>query len=146
MRASLVARLVENGIPVVGHVGLLPQNVKAMGGYKVQGREDASADTLVEDAKALESAGASLVVIEGVPAGVGKRITDAVRIPTIGIGAGGDCDGQILVVHDLLGMYPDLKPRFVKRYAELGESMLDALKTYRQEVEDGGFPGDEHVY
>ena len=146
MRASLVARLVENGIPVVGHVGLLPQNVKAMGGYKVQGREDASADTLVEDAKALEAAGASLIVIEGVPAEVGKRITDAVRIPTIGIGAGGDCDGQILVVHDLLGMYPDLKPRFVKRYAELGESILDALKTYRKEVEDGAFPGDEHVY
>lgn len=145
-RAPVVRALVENGIPVMGHIGLTPQSVRAMGGYKVQGRSDEDAQRLKEDAVALEEAGIFSLVLEGMPATLAAGITSAISIPTVGIGAGPDCDGQVLVIHDLLGMFGDFQPRFVKRYANLGDDMRRAFETYRREVEDGTFPGEEHCY
>ncbi len=145
-RCDLVVRLAENGIPVMGHLGLLPQNVKAMGGYKVQARNEDDADALLADAIALQDAGVFALVLEGIPSEIGARVTEALSIPTIGIGAGPGCDGQILVIHDLLGMFPDLAPKFVKQYAQLGVQISDALTTYRKEVEGGQFPSDEQSY
>ncbi len=145
-RAPVVRALVENGIPVMGHIGLTPQSVRAMGGYKVQGRSEEDAQRLKEDAAALEEAGIFSLVLEGIPAGLAAGITSAISIPTIGIGAGPDCDGQVLVIHDLLGMSGDFQPRFVKRYANLGDDMRLAFEAYRREVEDGTFPGEEHCY
>lgn len=144
-RAATVARLVLNGIPVVGHIGLTPQSVKQMG-YKVQGRDSARAAQLKADAVALQQAGAFALVLEACPPGLAGDITASLRIPTIGIGAGPDCDGQVLVFHDLLGLFPDFTPKFVKRYAGLGDEIDGALRAYADEVKAGTFPGPEHCY
>jgi 3-methyl-2-oxobutanoate hydroxymethyltransferase len=146
IRKDIVETLVRNGIPVLGHIGLTPQSIREMGGYKVQGRASGDAAKLVADAGALTSAGAFAIVLECVPAALGVEITQNVAVPTIGIGAGVGCDGQILVTHDLLGLYSDLAPKFVKRYAELGAEMKTAFETYRDDVADGRFPGEEHAY
>lgn len=145
-RAPTVRALVENGIPVLGHIGLTPQSIQAMGGYKVQGKTSDDARRLADDARALEEAGAFAVVLEGMPAPLGAEITAAVSIPTIGIGAGPGCDGQILVVNDLLGTFGAFKPKFAKRYADLGGEMRKAFDAYKKEVESGAFPGPEHCY
>jgi len=129
-------------IPVMGHVGLTPQSVHRMGGFKVQ----RDAEELLADARAVEAAGAFSLVVEGVPTAVGKAITEMVTIPTIGIGAGPDCDGQVLVWHDLLGLFDGFRPKFVKRYAELGVSAREALAAYCAEVRSGAFPGAEHGF
>jgi len=143
--AETVYRITRAGIPVVGHVGLLPQSVHAMGGFKVQGRGDDAA-RVIRDAKALEQAGAFAVVIEGVPPDVAREITKELSIPTIGIGAGPHCDGQVLVSNDLLGLSLGNSPKFVKRYAELGENAASAVAAYVDEVRKGTFPGREHTY
>jgi 3-methyl-2-oxobutanoate hydroxymethyltransferase len=144
--AETVRALVERGIPVMGHLGLTPQSVHALGGYKVQGRESGAADRLLDDARALEAAGACGMVLELVPAAVAKRITGGLTIPTIGIGAGADCDGQVLVLHDMLGLNESFSPKFLKRYAELGGSVRDAVRVYAEEVRAGRYPGPEHSF
>ena len=144
-RAATIARLVENGIPVLGHIGLTPQSINAMG-YKVQGRQPAEARALVADAGALAKAGVFGLVLECMPPALAGRITRAVPVPTIGIGAGPACDGQILVSHDLLGLYGEVSPRFVKRYADLGAAMRQAFASYKKDVEGGRFPAQEHSY
>lgn len=145
-RADLVRELIENGIPVLGHIGLLPQSVKATGGYKVKGRTEAEAERLVQDARALEDAGAFALVLEGMPADVGSQVTKSITIPTIGIGAGPGCDGQVLVVNDLLGITPPPSPKFVKRYAEIGDTIRKAFEQYKADVESGIFPGPDQQY
>ena len=145
-RAPAIRALVENGVPVLGHVGLTPQSVQALGGFKVQGKLPAEAERIVEDAQAVEAAGAFALVLEAVPAALAPEVTAAVKIPTIGIGAGPGCDGQILVIHDLLGLYGDFKPKFAKRYADLGSAMKKAFEQYKKEVEEGRFPGPENCY
>jgi 3-methyl-2-oxobutanoate hydroxymethyltransferase len=143
---SRVQTIVGAGIPVMGHVGLTPQSATMLGGYRAQGRTAAKAQKLHADARALEAAGCFSVVLEAVPAPVAKRITEALTVPTIGIGAGADCDGQVLVWHDLLGI-SDRKPaRFVRRYAAIGEEIKRALETYAADVRSGAFPADEHTY
>jgi len=145
-RVPLIKALVANGIPVLGHIGLTPQSIKEMGGYKVQGRKSNEARVLVKDAKALEKAGVFAVVLECVPESLGREITKAVKVPVIGIGAGKHCDGQILVTHDTLGLYSDLTPSFAKKYADLGTAMRKAFRSYRSEVETGTFPSREHTF
>ena len=145
-RAPLVEALKQNGIPVLGHIGLTPQSIKQVGGYKVQGRAPEQVAQLLADAAALEAAGCFALVLECVPEPVGQQLTAAVGIPTIGIGAGRYCDGQILVTHDMLGLHSTLTPRFAKRYAELGATMTAAFGAYKAEVEAGTFPSDEHAY
>lgn len=145
-RAPTIRALVENGIPVLGHIGLLPQSVRAMGGYKVQGKTESDAERLVRDAKAIEDAGVFAMVLEGMPSDVAASITKSVQVPTIGIGAGPACDGQVLVVNDMLGMTGKLAPKFVKRYADLGGDMKKAFAAYKKDVQDGKFPGPEHCY
>ena len=137
--------LVERGIPVCGHVGLTPQSVHQFGGYRVQGRGDA-AENVLADARAVEEAGASMVVLEAMPATLGKRISEALRIPTIGIGAGVDCDGQVLVLHDMLDIYPGRKARFVRNFMKDADSVGDAIKRYVSAVKDGSFPAAEHCF
>ncbi len=144
--AEHVRAIVRAGIPVMGHVGLTPQSVHAMGGFRVQGKGEDSAARVVADAKALEQAGAYSIVVEGVPADLARRITDAVEVPTIGIGAGADCDGQILVCYDYLGMVRDLKPKFVKRFAEVGDAIVQATRSYVDEVRSGAFPAPAHCF
>lgn len=144
--AEHVRRIVACGIPVMAHIGLTPQSVHAMGGFRVQGRSAESADSLVEDALALEAAGAFSIVLEGIPSALGARITSALSIPTVGIGAGPSCDGQVLVCYDFLGMYPDLRPRFVKRFAEVGEAIVSATRAYVSEVQGGAFPSEAHSF
>lgn len=134
------------GIPVMGHLGMTPQSVHALGGYKVQGKATDHAATLLDDAKALEAAGAFAIVLEAIPAGVAQRITQAVSIPTIGIGAGPHCDGQVLVLYDLLGLFDDFVPKFVKPYAHLKADALQALRRYKEEVEQGKFPSNSESY
>lgn len=133
---------VEAGIPVMGHIGLTPQSVHLLGGFKVQ----RNADSILADAAAVEEAGAFAVVVESVPADLGAKVTTAVTIPTIGIGAGPGCDGQVLVYHDLLGLFPDFKPKFAKRYADLGSAVKTAVENYCREVRDGTFPAAEHTF
>lgn len=145
-RAATVRAIVEAGIPVMGHIGLRPQAMLAMGGYKVQGRDDASATRLRDDAQAIADAGAFAMVIEGVPSEVGKQITAEFSIPTIGIGAGPDCDGQILVLHDLLGLGFGRTPKFVRRYADVSGVMRDAFARYRADVLSGAFPSEAEGY
>jgi 3-methyl-2-oxobutanoate hydroxymethyltransferase len=145
-RVPTIRALIENGIPVLGHIGLTPQSIHAMGGYKVQGKTEEGADRILADAKAIEEAGVFAMVLEGMPAALASRITAAVGVPTIGIGAGAGCDGQVLVVNDVLGLYGEFKPKFVKRYANLGPEIRKAFDQYRKEVEDGSFPGPEHSY
>ena len=140
--AEAIAACTRADIPVMAHIGLTPQSVHRMGGFKVQ----RDAEALIEDALAVERAGAFSMVVEGVPAELGERITQAVSIPTIGIGAGPSCDGQVLVWHDLLGLYDGLRPKFVKRYAELGTLTHAALAEYCREVRAGTFPGTEHSF
>ena len=144
--AATVERLVHAGIPVMGHVGLTPQSVHALGGYRVQGRTPRDAVRVLNDAKALEEAGAYAIVLEVVPAAVAARITERVGVPTIGIGAGPYCSGQVQVLHDLLGLDPDLKPRHARRFLEGGQLVRDALLRYRAAVEDGGFPTEAESF
>jgi len=144
--ASAIARLVAVGIPVMAHVGLTPQSVHAMGGFKVQGKTAGDAERVLADARAVQEAGAFSVVLEGVPQDLGARITAALTIPTIGIGAGKDCDGQVLVSYDMLGLTPNLRPKFVKRYAELFETARAASVAYADEIQRGVFPGPEHSF
>lgn len=144
--APTVQRLVAAGVPVMGHIGLTPQSVHALGGYRVQGRTAEAAERLLADAVALAAAGAFAIVLELVPAPLARLITREVGVPTIGIGAGADCDGQVLVTHDLLGLYAGHVPRFVKRYADLAPTVQDAVTRYIREVRDGSFPGPEHSF
>src|SRR3954469_2735830 len=140
--AAAVAAITSADIPLVGHVGLTPQSVRRLGGFKVQ----RDAEQLLEDARAIEAAGAFALVVECVPAELGARITAALKIPTIGIGAGPHCDGQVLVTPDLLGLFDDFRPRFVKQYADLGRAVTQAVETYCREVREGAFPGPEHGF
>ena len=141
-RAGTVARMVDAGIPVMGHVGLTPQSVRRLGGFKVQ----RDAEAVLADAKALEEAGVFAMVIECVPADLGQRVTSAMAVPTIGIGAGPGCDGQVLVLHDLLGLEEKVRPRFSKRYAELASAVRDAAGRFAAEVRSGAFPGSENSF
>src|SRR5207244_2440013 len=143
---SRVRAIVAAGIPVMGHVGLTPQSATMLGGFKTQGKTAPAAAQLVEDALALEQAGCFAVVLEAVPSPVAAEITRRLSVPTIGIGAGPDCDGQVLVYHDLLGLSEGHLPRFVKRYASLSREIRDALEAYAGEVRSGAFPDDEHAY
>ncbi|MCX7286040.1 MAG: 3-methyl-2-oxobutanoate hydroxymethyltransferase [Rhodobacterales bacterium] len=143
--AETIAFLTARGVPVMAHVGLTPQSVNTLGGYKVVGR-DGEAEKVMADARAIEAAGAFSVVLEKVPMGLAGRITAALSIPTIGIGAGRDCDGQVLVVDDMLGLFTDFRPKFVKRYAELGKTAEEAIAAYAADVRSGAFPADEHSF
>ena len=143
---SRVLALVGAGIPVMGHVGLTPQSATMLGGFRAQGRTAARAKQLLNEARTLEQAGCFSVVLEAVPARVAARITQELSVPTLGIGSGRDCDGQVLVYHDLLGLYHGKSPRFVKRYAELAPVIEDALERFAADVRSGAFPGDEHTY
>jgi 3-methyl-2-oxobutanoate hydroxymethyltransferase len=144
--AEHVFRIARAGIPVMGHVGLTPQSVHALGGFKVQGRGDEAAEKVLADARALERAGAYAIVLEAVPPDLATRVTAEVGVPTIGIGAGAACDGQVLVCTDLLGMFRGHMPKFAKRYAELGDAVVGAVRAYVEEVQAGVFPGAEHSY
>jgi 3-methyl-2-oxobutanoate hydroxymethyltransferase len=145
-RLELIARLTEAEIPVMGHIGLTPQSVNALGGYRVQGKTTDSAEQLLRDARAVEAAGAFAVVLEAVPRELAAQITRELRIPTIGIGAGPDCDGQILVVHDLLGLTFDQTPKFARKYANVGEIISNAVRGYCEDVRNGSFPSDNESY
>jgi 3-methyl-2-oxobutanoate hydroxymethyltransferase len=138
--------LVERSIPVCAHLGLLPQSVHTLGGFKVQGKSAESAQTLINDAKALQEAGAQLLVLEAIPSELGKKVTEAIQIPTIGIGAGPDCSGQVLVMHDMLGAFPGRSPKFVKNFLTGQSSIEEAFRCYVQEVKTGKFPGPEHCF
>jgi 3-methyl-2-oxobutanoate hydroxymethyltransferase len=144
--AETVRALVERGIPVIGHLGLTPQSVHALGGYRVQGRDAGAADRLLADAKALEVAGVCAIVLELLPSELARSISAALTIPTIGIGAGPGCDGQVLVLHDMLGLNEGFNPKFLKRFAELGEAVRQAVRAYGAEVRDGRYPGREHSF
>ena len=143
--ADTIRFLVERGIPVMAHIGLTPQSVNTMGGFKVQGRDEAAWKVHIDDAKAVADAGAFAVVVEGVVEELADRITEAVDIPTIGIGASANCDGQILVLEDMLGLNP-WTPKFVKVYGQLGPMIEEAVKSYAEEVRDRSFPGKDQVY
>jgi len=144
--AEIVRRIVRAGVPVMGHIGLTPQSVHKLGGYVVQGRTEEKAAKLLADAKALEEAGCYSLILEAMPAEVAAEITRSVSIPVIGIGAGANCDGQVLVIYDLLGMNPDFSPKFVKKYLDLGVLIRDAASKFRDEVRHGVFPSDEHTF
>jgi 3-methyl-2-oxobutanoate hydroxymethyltransferase len=146
LTVSRVLAIVGAGIPVMGHIGLTPQSATMLGGFRAQGRTSSRALQLLEEARTLEQAGCFSLVLEAVPAPVAARITEELTIPTIGIGSGRDCDGQVLVYHDLLGLYQGKEPRFVKRYAELATEIRDAIERYAADVRSGAFPGDEHIY
>ena len=141
-----IQAIVQAGIPVMAHLGLTPQSIHAFGGYKVQGKDEEAARKLIENAKEVEAAGAFAVVLECVPAPLAELVTKQISIPTIGIGAGAGCDGQILVYQDMLGLFSDFSPKFAKRYAELGTAMQEAFKAYVEDVEQGRFPAEEHCY
>lgn len=145
-QAATIEALVKMGVPVMGHVGLTPQSVHQFGGYRIQGRGEADARAVLDDALAVEQSGAFAMVLEGIPVQLAREITQRVSIPTIGIGAGLHCDGQILVVHDMLGLFDDFAPRFVKRYANLRETIGDAVRSYRDEVRTEAFPAEEHTF
>jgi 3-methyl-2-oxobutanoate hydroxymethyltransferase len=145
-RAAVVRALVEAEIPVMGHIGLTPQSVHVMGGYRVQGKRADEARALVEDARALEEAGAFALVLEGMPEAAGRAVTETVSIPTIGIGAGRHCDGQVLVFHDLVGLTPGPLPRFARRYADLAGAIDSAVRRFAADVRSGAFPADSEIY
>jgi 3-methyl-2-oxobutanoate hydroxymethyltransferase len=145
-RLEVIARLTEAEIPVMGHVGLTPQSVNAMGGYRVQGKTAGGAEQLLRDARAVEAAGAFAIVLEGIPRELAAEITHSVHIPTIGIGAGPDCDGQILVLHDMLGLTFQEPPKFARRYASVGEAISQAVREYCADVQSGSFPSDAESY
>lgn len=144
--APLVKRLVDAGIPVMGHIGLKPTHVHLMGGYKIQGRDPQGGKKLLQDAKALEKAGAYAIVLEGIPAKLATKISKSLKIPTIGIGSGNGCDGQVLVIYDLLGLYQDIKPKFVRRYAHFGEEALKAIQHYISDVKSQKFPNEKESF
>ncbi len=144
--ARIAARIVDAGIPVIGHVGLQPQSIYTYGTYKTRGTEPDEAEQIVNDAKALESAGAFAVLVEKVPRQLAERITAALKVPTIGIGAGAGCDGQILVTPDMLGMNTQFRPRFVRQYLHLAEELTDAFSRYRNDIKDGSFPNESESY
>lgn len=144
--AEQIRAIVNASIPVMGHIGLTPQSINAFGGFKVQGKTEETAKKLIRDAKAVEEAGAFAVVLECVPAQLAEIVTKELKIPTIGIGAGAGCDGQILVYQDMLGMYSDFAPKFVKRFEEVGKLMTGAFKAYDKEVKEGSFPAAEHCF
>lgn len=144
--ADTVRRIVAAGIPVVGHVGLTPQSIHAFGGFRVQGKGEDAASRILQDAKAIEQAGAYAIVLEAMPADLARRITETVEVPTIGIGAGPHCDGQVLVCYDFLGMFGDIQPKFVKRYAELGDAIVAATREYVADVQCGAFPEARHSF
>ncbi|MGA7877394.1 MAG: 3-methyl-2-oxobutanoate hydroxymethyltransferase [Desulfoferrobacter sp.] len=141
-----VSAIVAAGIPVQGHLGLTPQSAAQFGGFKVQGKTAEAAKILIEDAQELAAAGCFSIVLEAIPAPIAARITEAVPVPTIGIGAGSDCDGQVLVIHDVLGLFDRFVPKFVKQYAHLGTNIQAALTQFREEVANGVFPGPEHTF
>ncbi|AKL98130.1 3-methyl-2-oxobutanoate hydroxymethyltransferase [Endomicrobium proavitum] len=141
-----VKAILDAKIPVVGHLGLTPQAINKFGGHKVQARQDEAQKKLIEDAKALEKAGVFAIVLEAVPADLGKKLSETLSIPVIGIGAGKDCDGQVLVIDDMLGMFTDFTPKFVKKYANVGETVKEAVKNYIDEVRSGKFPSQENTY
>ncbi len=145
-QAATIEALVKMGVPVMGHVGLTPQSVHQFGGYRIQGRGEADARAILDDAIAVEQSGAFAVVLEGIPVQLAREITQRVSIPTIGIGAGTHCDGQILVVHDMLGLFDDFTPKFVKRYANLKETIGGAVRNYMEEVRTAAFPAEEHTF
>lgn len=141
-----IKAIVEASIPVCGHIGLTPQSVNEFGGFKVQGKTEAAARQLIADAKAVEAAGAFMIVLEGVPAKLAEIVTKEINIPTIGIGAGPGCDGQVLVYQDMLAIFSDFTPKFVKQFAQVGEIMQQAFRDYITEVKEGSFPAKEHTY
>lgn len=141
-----VRAIVAAGIPVQGHLGLTPQSAAQMGGFKVQGKTAEAAKALIEDAQILAEAGCFSIVLEAIPAPIAERITEAIPVPTIGIGAGARCDGQVLVIHDVLGLFDRFIPKFVKQYARLADNIHEALVSFRKEVENGEFPGPEHTF
>ena len=145
-QAETVSRIVESGIPVMGHIGLTPQAVNQLGGYRVQGRSLKDAVRLMEDARALEEAGAYAIVLECVPAQLAQMITERVGVPTIGIGAGAGCDGQVQVFHDMMGLYQDFTPKHARQYAQLGQTVVDATRSYVQDVENEQFPDDSESF
>ncbi len=145
-RVPAIRAILDAEIPVMGHIGLTPQSVLRMGGYRVQGREEAHADALVADARALAEVGVFAIVLEGVPEKLAARITESVEVPTIGIGAGLHCDGQVLVFHDLLGMSPEPAPKFVRRYAHIYEEQVAAIRRWVEDVRSGTFPADDETY
>jgi 3-methyl-2-oxobutanoate hydroxymethyltransferase len=141
-----VKAMVESGIPVQGHLGLTPQSAAQFGGFKVQGKSAEAAKKLIDDAQALAEAGCFSIVLEAIPSPIAEMITQAVQVPTIGIGAGKSCDGQVLVIHDVLGLFDRFVPRFVKQYARFDQQIIEALVKYKEEVEQGIFPGPEHAF
>lgn len=143
---AMIERLIALGIPVMGHLGLTPQSIHKFGGYKLQGRTEDSKSRLLADAKLLEEAGCFAVVLEKIPVSLAKKITASVSMPTIGIGAGPFCDGQILVLHDMIGLFDDFSPKFVKRYAHVGEAIRQAVEQYRDEVKKGVYPDKAHSF
>jgi 3-methyl-2-oxobutanoate hydroxymethyltransferase len=143
---EIVRSIVRAGIPVMGHIGLTPQTISMLGGFKVQGKDAQAAQKIIDDAVSLEDAGAFSVLLEAVPAPIAKMVTERLRVPTIGIGAGIHCDGQVLVVHDLLGLFDRFTPKFAKKYVNLSELILKALESYREEVLKGEFPTDQHSF
>lgn len=145
-RVPTIKAIIDAAIPVMGHIGLTPQSVNQMGGFKVQGKDLETAQRLMNDALALEEAGCFAIVLECVPAPLARRISEEINIPTIGIGAGPDCDGQVLVINDMLGMYPKMSPKFVKKYVDLFPLITEAIQSYNREVEAGTFPGPEHCF
>ncbi len=144
--AHVVEAIVGAGIPVQGHIGLTPQTASALGGFKVQGKSAEAAKALIEDAKALEDAGCFSIVLEAIPAPIAAMITESISIPTIGIGAGKDCDGQVLVTHDMVGLFDRFTPKFVKQYAKISETISSAIAEYKEEVENGSFPEEKHSF
>lgn len=144
--ADTVRALVRTGIPVMGHLGFTPQSVRTLGGFKVQGREPAAAEQMIADAKRLEEAGVFAIVLELVPAEVAGRVTEAVKVPTIGIGAGVSCDGQVLVLPDMLGLNEGFAPKFLKKYANMGEDVREAVREFARDVRASKYPGDEHSF
>ncbi|MGB8657785.1 MAG: 3-methyl-2-oxobutanoate hydroxymethyltransferase [Candidatus Zixiibacteriota bacterium] len=144
--ADTVKRIIEVGIPVMGHIGLTPQSINRFGGYMVRGKSEEERNYLLESAKALEEIGCFSVLLESIPRNLAKEITQSLKVPTIGIGAGVGCDGQVLVVNDVLGLFEEFKPKFVRRYAELGKEIRKACQSYLQDVKTGKFPSDEESY
>ncbi|MCW9050580.1 MAG: 3-methyl-2-oxobutanoate hydroxymethyltransferase [Deltaproteobacteria bacterium] len=144
--AETIRAIVAIDIPVVGHIGLTPQSIHRMGGFRVQGREEEQARKILADAQAVEEAGAFAMVLEGIPQDLARQVTESVSIPTIGIGAGPDCDGQVLVIHDILGLCDKYSPKFVKRYADISATISQGIETYIKEVKEGDFPTQEHSF
>jgi len=144
--AATIRAIVDIDIPVVGHIGLTPQSIHRMGGFRVQGREEEQARKILADAKAVEAAGAFAMVLEGIPRDLAKAVTESVSIPTIGIGAGSDCDGQVLVIHDILGLCDKYSPKFVKRYADISTTISAGIEQYIKDVKAGDFPSTEHSF